>query len=323
MKKMSFLWTLILCFSLATPMIAGAEESEKPLKMEELTVQVLPEYSYHPKAKETAQPPLLIGYHASLINNTENPLKGKIEIPLPTKEKNFKLGFVADYSADLREMNEIEYELDEQTGVISWETSREIEPQEVYKFVIEYYTNSIVVSKDKKTLEYSFTSFADIGLMNLIFVEPLKTDSFKLEPASESQQKNGYNLNMFLYQMNGMKAGEEKKVKLVYERNDDRTTAEIIEEMAGKTGQEAAATTKKNEEKISTWMVASVVGGTTVLASILLFFLLKKRSKKTKPEVKAKEENMEIKKAKLRKMLVEGQITEDEYNELLKKLGGK
>lgn len=322
MKKISVLWTLTLCFFLAMPAFTKAEESENSLKMEELTIQVLPEYSYHPKAKDKNQPPLLIGYHGSLINNTDKALKGKIEIPLPTKEKNFQLGYVADYSTDLREMNEIEYELDQKQGIISWETSREIEPQEVYKFVIEYYTDSIEISKEQKTLEYSFKSFADIGLVNLIFVEPLKSDSFKLEPAAETHQKNTYNMDMFLYQIKGMKSGDEKKVKLAYERSDDRTTAEILEEMAGETGQKTAATTKKNEEKIPTWLIVSVVGGTTALAGILLFFILKTRSKKTKPAEKAKENNTEMKKAKLRQMVMDGQITEEEYKELLNKLGG-
>lgn len=325
MKKVSVLWTFTLALLMMLPQITLAEETQNPLKMEELTIQVLPEYSYHPKEEDKNIPPLLVGYHGSLLNTTKEPLKGKVEIPLPTKEKNFRLGFVADYSADLREMTEIEYELDEQNGIISWETSREIEPDEMYKFVIEYYTDSIQVSKENKTLEYSFTSFAEIGMMNLIFVEPLKTESFKLEPAAETHQKNSYNMNMFLFQETAMKAGVEKKIKLVYERQDDRTTSEIMEEMAGENGQQAA--TKKNEEEIPTWMIVSVVGGVTIVVSALLLILLKKRTKKADrkqtPNGKREDEDVEIKKAKLRKMLVEGTITEEEYNILIKGLGGK
>lgn len=323
MKKISFLWTLIILLLFNLSGIASAEEKANPLKMEELTVQVLPEYSYHPKAKESNHPPLLVGYHGALINNTENPLKGQIEIPLPTKDKNFKLGFVADYSTDLREMYEIEYKLDEKLGIISWETSEEIQPQEIYKFVIEYYTDSIEVSKDNKSLEYTFTSFADIGMMNLIFVEPLKTDSFALEPAAQTHQKNGYNLNMYLYQSNGMKQGDEKTIKLKYKRVDDRTTTEIMDEMAGSQNKQVAAT-KKNEETVSPWLIVSVVGGITVIAAIILIFVLKSRGKKvTKPEKSVAVDSLEIKKAKIRQMVIDGKITEEEYKELLKRLGGK
>lgn len=324
MKKISVLWTFTLAIMMLIPPMALAEETQDPLKMEELTIQILPEYSYHPKAEDTNHPPLLVGYHGALLNTTEEPLKGKVEIPLPTKDKNFRLGFVADYSADLREMNEIEYELDDKNGIISWETSREIAPQEMYKFVIEYYTENIEVGNDSKSLEYSFTSFADIGLMNLIFVEPLKTNSFQLEPAAETHQKNSFNMNMFLYQVSGMKAGEEKNIKLVYERNDDRTTSEIMEEMGGVSA-EQAATTKKNEEKIPTSLIISVVGGVTVIVTAILLFLMKKRTKKigSKPVENGSDNEMELKKAKLRKMLLEGTITEEEYQKLVKGLGGK
>ncbi len=301
---------------------ASAEETKDSLKMEELTVQILPEYSYHPKDKEGKRPPLLVGYHGSLLNNTDKAQKGKIQIPLPTKEKNFKIGFVADYSADMRDMYEIEYELDEKEGFISWETSEEIQPQELYRFVIEYYTDSIV-DGDKKTLDFHFESFADIGLMNLIFVEPLKTESFKLEPEAETHQKNSYNMNMFLYQVQGMKKGEEKSIKLEYERADDRTTTKIMEEMAGSAGMQQASV-RNNEEKIPTWLIITVISVITVMSTILLVYFLKKYSaapKKNLQQSKNKDEN-HAKKAKLREMLLEGTITEEEYNELMKKLGG-
>lgn len=320
MKRLSFLWTFVFCLSLMVTGSATAEETKDSLKMEELTVQILPEYSYHPKDKEGKRPPLLVGYHGSLLNNTDKAQKGKIQIPLPTKEKNFKIGFVADYSADMRDMYEIEYELDEKEGFISWETSEEIQPQELYRFVIEYYTDSIV-DGDKKTLDFHFESFADIGLMNLIFVEPLRTESFKLEPEAETHQKNSYNMNMFLYQVQGMKKGDEKSIKLEYERADDRTTTKIMEEMAGSAGMQQASV-RNNEEKIPTWLIITVISIITVMSAILLVYFLKKYSAKTKTKLKQpknKEEN-HAKKAKLREMLLEGTITEEEYNELMKKI---
>lgn len=324
MKKISFLGTLVFCLLISVSGMAyAAEDTGNTLQMEELTIQVLPDYSYHPKAKDPDATPLLVGYHGALKNNSEQPQKGQIEIPLPVKDKNFQIGFVADYSKDLTEMYEIEYELEEKLGIISWETSEEIQPQEIYKFVIEYYTNEINESKDKNTLEYSFTSFSDVGLMNLIFVEPLKTNSFKLEPASETAQKNSYNMNMFLYQVQGMKPGEEKSIKLEYEREDDRTTTEIMEEMAG--APEKKVTAKKNEEKIPTGTVIGVIGGITAIAVVLLVILLKRRKKVTTRITNdvSSDQNFEIKKAKLRTMLLEGSITEEEYQELLKRLGGE
>ncbi|WHX39698.1 hypothetical protein QNH36_18770 [Mesobacillus sp. AQ2] len=318
MKVPKLMMSFILLFIFQLPGLAEAEAKPDVLNMEELTIQVMPEYSYHPKDKKK-NPPLLVGYHGALKNNAEQPQKGQVVVPLPMDEKNFRIGFAGDYSRDLTEMNEIEYELDQEKGTISWETSEEIQPGEIYKFVIEYYTDSISEKDGTKELAYDFTNFTEIGLLNLIFVEPLNSESFKLEPASEQQQKNSYNMNMFLYQSQGMKAGEAKNIKLEYKRTDDRTTAEIMEDMAGDA--KKAGTVKQNDEKMPLWLVITVVGSITIIAALLLIFFMKRQ--KTKPvQVNASSE-LEAKKAKLRAMLVEGSITETEYNELHKKLGGK
>lgn len=321
MRKTSYITVLILSLLLMWQEITFAEEIN-PLQMEELTIQVLPEYTYHPKDKKQNQTPLLIGYHGTLKNNSDVSQKGKIEIPLPVKDDNFKIGFVADYSKDLKEMFEIEYELDEKAGIISWETSEEIAPKEMYKFVIEYYTDRIEETKEGNKLEYSFQSFADIRLMNLIFVEPLKTESFTLEPPAESHQKNSYNMNMFVYQVQGMNPGDVKSIQLEYNRADDRTTVEIMEEMAGSSGEKAAV--KNNDEQIPVGRTITVVGGVSVSAAAMLLLLLKKRSRNIGKKFNDKKDNnADLKKAKLRKLLVEGSITEEEYNQLLNRLGGK
>lgn len=321
MKKF-IVQVMMFMYMINQGMVAYAEEQEEnPLKLEELTVQVLPEYSYHPKDEEKEGIPLLVGYHGSFMNVSEQPVKGIIEIPLPVHEQNFRIGFVADYSADLREMYEIEYVLDEQKGTISWETSRDIEPQEMYKFVIEYYTN-ISHSGKTRELDYEFTSFAEIGLFNLIFVEPLKTDSFKLTPQAETHQKNTFNMNMFLYQQANMQPGDVKNIHLEYEREDDRLTIEILEDMAG-SDEHMQQVTKTNDEKIPLGKIIVIIGSVTIILGGLMIFFLKKHSKRNKmAETVERKDSLEVKKAKLRTMLLEGSITEEEYQQLLKSIGG-
>ena len=50
---------------------------------------------------------------------------------------------------------------------------------------------------------------------------------------------------------------------------------------------------------------------------------IKTKKKKVKPVKDDASNDLEAKKSKLRGMLVEGSITEAEYNELIKKLGGR
>ena len=164
--------------------------------MEELSIKIMPEFAYHPNDEKKEHPPLLIGYQGTMLNQSEQPQKGQIEIPLPMDDKNFRIGYVADYSSDLSKVYEIEYIIDQEKGTISWTTSEEIQPNEVYKFVVEYYTDKIKVEKEKKSLAYQFKSFADIGLFNVSFIQPLKQKILyliqHLKRKKLMQMKKGY-----------------------------------------------------------------------------------------------------------------------------------
>lgn len=311
-----FLASLLLMVLLLPASAFGEEKENGILEMEELSIQVMPEFANHPNDKETKQPPLLIGYQGSLINKSANAQKGKIEIPLPVNGKNFRIGFVADYSSDLSQMYEINYELDMKKGTIAWETSREIEPNEQYKFVIEFYTDAIKTKGSEKKLDYSFDSFADITLVNLTVLEPMNAENVILEPAAtEAPHENPYGLKMHTYQIKGMKAGETKNFALSYDRKETRTTNELLEAAGEKTAPPKAAKT----EKVPLGLTVAGISAASLLACGLLILFLKKRQTQT-ATASFEPASGGAKKAQLRKMLMDGTISEAEYNELHKKL---
>lgn len=222
MKRIVILFIFI--FAVVSP---SASYAENILTMEELSIQVMPEFAYHPNDQKKDHAPLLFGYQGSMVNNSEQPQRGQIEIPLPVKEKNFRIGYVADYSSDLKKVYEIEYTVDLERGTISWTTSEEIQPQERYKFVIEFYTDGLKVDGSKKSLAYQFKSFADIGLVNLAFTKPEKAKNWKLSPAPE-EKSHADGKNLFGYQLQEVKAGEVKNFKLTYERKETKPTIELM-----------------------------------------------------------------------------------------------
>jgi hypothetical protein len=317
MRKIAILFILSLLFNLPITTFA-AETPSSIFKMEELSIQVMPEYSHHPEDKEKDHPPLLIGLQGTLMNKSDNPQKGQIEIPIPMKGKDFRIGFIADYNRDQSDMNEIEYEVNKDKGTISWTTSEEVQPGEFYKFVIEYYTNEIKVNQKNRTLKFQFESFADIGLVRVLFLEPLKSENFKLTPAAETHQENGYGMNMFMYQFQGMKPGEAKEFHLEYNRTETKTTVDLMNEMGGKAKQEPL----KENKVPPLWVMMAGVGGLTGVLAIVLFLFLKKRPIKksaVQNESYSEHEKDEYgnERKKLRGELLQGRITEEEY---LKKL---
>jgi hypothetical protein len=271
LKKYSFIITLLLSVLLLTnPLNSNAESTENLLSMEELTIQVMPEFAYHPNDDKKEHPPLLIGYQGTMLNQSDQPLKGQIEIPLPMNEKNFRIGYVADYSSDLSKVYDIEYIIDTEKSTISWVTSEDIQPNEVYKFVVEFYIDSIVADKKNRSLSYQFESFADIGLFNVSFVQPLKAEKIKLDPAPEEKKTHADEEGIFSYHYQGIKAGDEKKFLLEYQRSETMTTIELVE-----SPNKGIDEVKENES--ATKLAIGAFSGVSLLAAGILTLLIRRR----------------------------------------------
>jgi hypothetical protein len=265
MKKQFVTLNILFCLLLIiNPASIVAEENKNILTFEELSIKIMPEFAYHPKDKKKDHPPLLIGYQGTMLNNTDQPQQGQIEIPLPMDEKNFRIGYVADYSSDLSKVYEIEYIINEELGTISWTTSEEIQPKEVYKFVVEYYTDNLTVTKDKKSLDYKFQSFADISLFNVSFIQPLMAENIVLDPAPEKKETHADEEGIFSYNYQGLKAGDSKSFSLNYERSESKPTVEFVDDKPAQSKEEKKGL---NMLEIAAFSVIGLImiGGMTLL----------------------------------------------------------
>lgn len=273
MKKLLLTINILLCYLLLlNPAIISGEENQNILTMEELSIKVMPEYAYHPNDVKKEHPPLLIGYQGTMRNLSEQPQKGQIELPLPMEDKNFRIGYVADYSSDLSKVYEIEYIVDQEKGTISWTTSEEIQPNDVYKFVVEFYTDTIKADKAKKTLSYQFKSFTDIGLFNISFIEPLQAKKVELTPAPEEKKTHADEEGVYSYFFRGIKAGEEKRFTLSYERNETKPAIELMEKQ-----EQQPIDTVKNKKKPAILSIAAVSGVGLLSAGAFTYFVKRKR----------------------------------------------
>ncbi len=275
MKKLLLNINILLCFLLLlNPSNIAGEENQNVLTMEELSIKIMPEFAYHPNDDKKEHPPLLIGYQGTMRNLSEQPQKGQIKLPLPMEEKNFRIGYVADYSSDLSKVYEIEYIIDREKGTISWATSEEIQPNDVYKFVVEFYIDTIKVEKEKKTMSYHFKSFTDIGLFNVSFIEPLKAKKVKLNPAAEKKNTHIDEEGVHSYFIQGLKAGEEKVFTLTYEREEKTPTVEMMEK------QEQQPMDTLENKKIPVILSIAAVSGIGLLAAGAFAILMKRKREK-------------------------------------------
>jgi hypothetical protein len=309
--------SIILWFVI--PLDSLASNSESPLKFEELAIQVMPEYSYHPKDTKKNHPPLLIGYQGTFINTSNEAQQGMMKIPIPTDLKDIQIGFVADYSSDLSEMYEIEYELDQDEGIISWKTTNDIQPGDFYKFVIEFYSNEIQDNSNTKSFEYRFKSFANIGLVNITFLEPLKTESTVIKPAPETHQENPYGMNMFMYQIPGMIAGEEQSYQLSYKRSSSNTTVELMNQIDPNKEEKPAEPKKVESNEL--YMVIGGVGVFCLISAFIIIVFLKSKNRIPLKPVKGKvQSTQQDENAILRNKLIQGEISKEAYEQQVRKM---
>jgi hypothetical protein len=270
MKRLLLFFCILLLFN---PAIINAEETQNILNMQELSIKVMPEFTYHPNDVNKEHPPLLIGYQGTMLNQSDQPQKGQIELPLPMGDKNFRIGYVADYSSDLSKVYEIEYIIDQEKGTVSWTTSEEIQPNDVYKFVVEFYTDTIIVEKEKKSVAFQFKSFTDVGLFNVTFIQPLQAKNIELNPAPEEKKTHADEEGVYSYNFQGLKAGEEKSFELSYDRSETKTTIELMET------EEQQPIEKEENKKGSIFSIAAVSGAGLLFAGAFTLFLKKSRKK--------------------------------------------
>lgn len=326
MKKNIGTWLCALLVFIALPFTVVAKQTEKindSLYMEELTIQVLPEFAYHPEDEDKEELSVLVSYNGTYKNETDEPVKGEIAIPLPVEDKGFQVGYVGDYNAELTQRNDLEYEVNKEEQTVTWKTSDEVQPGERYKFVIEYYTSDIEADGENKQLTYKFTKFEETGMLNLFIVEPLKTAGFEMSPTFESHQQNQFGMNMFYFPLKDLDIGNETEIEVSYKRNDPLVSTEILQQI------HTELQGMQENETPSLSSTIAIIGGISVVAIAILIFILMKRKNKPSPAEKANKRNSnetdddkQLKVARLRAMLIDGKITEEEYEELLKNLGG-
>lgn len=347
-KKFTALFVIFSLFSGLIVPKAHAESTFQPEKfpLTEMQVQVMPEFDY-PEDWSKDVPALLVGQYGTFTNKTGQDFDGKIEVPVPAKDKDFQVFLVAEFPDENKPEVQRPYDVDQEKGIVIWKPAKAIKNNETYKFVIEYYSKTINV-KDQKSFNYEFTNSSEVERLDVIFYAPMNAKDIQLEPKAQSNEKSEYGEELFYYQYKNVKPGESLKYSFSYKKDGTESTLEAINKLQppnddNHSGVTATDQLTKNAAKNSSSSSdqpiigaggASIIGLAIVIAGIFVFLGLKGNSKNTvatsaktkKPEQKkptAKKEtkaNHTDEKKELRKKLLTGKINQEMYEEEMKKL---
>ncbi|PLR99900.1 hypothetical protein [Bacillus sp. T33-2] len=329
---------------------ARAEEgfTAEKFPYKEMQIQVMPEFDYPEKWPE-GEPSLLVGYYGTVVNKTGKDFTGTVELPLPANGKNFSVYLVAEFPEDNKPEVQRPFKIDEEKGVVSWEPGKAIKKDGTYRFVIEYYANPFKVSGADKQFNFEHTPQADIEKLDVIVYTPLKAEGFTIDPKAENISKSDYGEELQHYQYANVKKGEGVKYSAYYKKQGNESTLSLISKMnppkdenhSGATATEqvtkntsaAQSTSSDVGRPLIDAAAGSIIGISIIIAGVFVYFGLRGNRIESKSNTAARKNGNKPSKGstsragdtgdekkKLRKMLMNGKIDQQTYEEKMKKL---
>lgn len=341
-----FVTSTFLSFLVFTHAHAETPFQAEKFPYQQMQIQVMPEFDY-PEDWPKNTPSLLVGIYGTITNKSGHDYSGKIEVPVPVKEKNFEANLVAEFPNVNKSEVQRPYDIDKTKEIISWQPQKPIKNNATYRYVIEYYTNSIT-GKDQKAFTYQFKSQADINTLDVIYYAPMNAKNITLEPKPKSTAKSDYGEELAYYEYKNVKKGSGFKYSFTYKKPNMESTMSIINKqqppndsnhagIKNNTSAKSSSTPAVQSRPIIGIGGASIIGLAIIIAGIFILFGLKgnnrsvtskansshrpgnKQTGKPAPKKSNKLANAEAKKD-LRKKLLNGKIDQETYEEEMKKL---
>jgi hypothetical protein len=317
---------------------------------QEMQIQVMPEFDY-PENWPKEEPSLLVGLYGTITNKSGQDYTGKIEVPVPVKEKDFQIYLVAEFPSPEEPEVQRPYEVDKERGVVTFQPQKPIKKDAAYSFVVEYYSNPIAVKDSQKNFTYEYKAPSAVETIDVIVYAPLKSTDIVMDPKPSSTQKSEYGEQIAFYQQKGVKLGDALKYAVSYKKEGNASTLSMVdtskapndENHSGQTATDQVTGAANNgsggnggngDRPIIGAAGGTIIGVSIIIASMFVFFGFKnkadnrnnptpqKKTKEKKPAGKQVKKNVsntdEIK--ELRKKLLNGKIDQEAYEEQVKKL---
>ncbi|MDF2558154.1 MAG: hypothetical protein K0R71_1982 [Bacillales bacterium] len=341
MLKKQFSRFLVLCtvfaMSILGPLssIAFAEGeafNAKKFPMSNFYLEIAPEYD-QPAEWPKDEPSMILFQKATITNMSGSNYAGPIEVPVPAKEKGFQVLSVGEFDPKAQnnaDSTPVEYKLDSEKGVIVFTPSKPIADKGSYTYGVSVIYNPFKIDGAKKSLEVAYTSPANVVEFDVAIYTPINAKNPQVDPKPDKQEEKNKE-QVFTYHFHDVvKAGDVKTFKVQYEKADNKTSNQWIQENGAP---ESNTSTSKTPTSALDTNVALIIGGAILIFGLILFFAIKgkKGSQATTRQQKRNEarknqtdnksyQSAAVKKKVLRKLLIDGEITEEEFAEEMKNL---
>lgn len=306
-----FLIVLILFFSVRP----GYAEANPPLQITSVIAQVMPEYDTQD---------VLVIYAINYSNQSGKDYNGEVRFDVPKGTTNNIVLENSPGSTGNESHIPIKVEDKGEYAELVWTPTQSIKANESYSIHLEYYFNPLP-GVGKKEFTYRLIPSADIGQVQVNVYQPLKATEFQMEPAGKLVKKDSEGFNIYNLNPASLKKGQNFGVKISYTKTDPEPSLK-----PPSATQQASGSTESGSLSSMAVMLPMVgMLGLVILIGIKSF---KPRSVDETPirrhqksiqsnPVKTPSDKPESsfsqEKRKLRQKLLDGEINEETYREIL------
>jgi hypothetical protein len=306
---------MTLAFVLVSSSIALAQ----PLKANELFVHIWPEYD---------EPGVLVIYTGEVKNTSSEPFAGRVVLNIPKEVARAEMVCETEQGMlclpfEIKQM--------ENYAQLSWIVSKPIQPGGVLPFMAEFYYDPFEGGDEKKSFTYKFSSSFDIDRITFEVKQPFNAADFKIEPAFDYVQEDNFGFKTYRYTLNNLVQGRNQEILISYTRESDEPSIDraLVTGPAG--NQPNLGGGQQSMNPTYGILLAAFLG----LMGFFLFYGINNANETAKSEAKTagkgkkkvypvrdgKEgKSVDEEKKKLRKLLLDGKISEETYKELLAEL---
>jgi len=322
LKKISTVTLLFLALAVFLAPVPAAQAAGSEPDMKSLDLQIWSEYD---------EPRVLHILTGSLVNTTGKEYSGTVKFNIP---KGAEIKMACELINGTQHSCQ-PYEIADKGDYaeLTWKMTKKLTPGEEYPFWLEYYYNPIQGKVDK-TIDYTFKPSYNINQLKVTFKEPLKATNFKSTPQAVSTGKDGENFTTHYYDFQQVTPDKPVNFKFSYTRAESEPSVKKPENPGG-------ADAKPASEPLGTsvWKKPEVLIPSILLVIVLVVFIFyamnnsnkqapaerieriqrQSSSKGAKPAA-GSNPKLAREKKKIRQMLLDGEISEETYRELIAEL---
>ncbi len=284
-------------------MAASAAFAQDSMTMKQLRYSIWPEYD---------KSDVLIIYSGKFVNDTGKPFNGKLAYYIP---KGAKINMLCETEKGMLCQRYIVEDAGEYSRVV-WRPSRTIAPGEEFPVMFEYYVDYFDETVSQRRFTDILRAPFPVNNLTVEVKKPAGAENFQMNPASQWSQMNGEFENFYVSYQN-VSVSEEIPIQVEYTRNN---SAPSVQKTAGGNSQVAQTA---NAASVNNKMIVVVALFFTAMAAVIIFITRKPSNAKNleiSPKTESKKQ-VKKEKEKIRKMLLDGKISEDTYKQLMKDLG--